>query len=66
MKLRMHIGPLSRIAVNYNIKCSDGDSRDYHTTIFNATFPHTPLVVLASIIMSAVLGLIDYKATVHH
>lgn len=32
---------------------------------FTPLFHHTPLVVLSSIIMAAMIGLIDYKAAIH-
>ncbi|GMI70269.1 sulfate transporter 3;1 [Hibiscus trionum] len=65
-------GPFSRTAVNFN-----AGSRSLVSNIVMATavmltllfltplFHYTPLVVLSSIIISAVLGLLDYEAVIH-
>jgi len=65
-------GPFSRTAVNYNAGCKTAVSNIVMATAVMITllfltplFHYTPLVVLASIIIAAMLGLIDYEAAVH-
>ncbi|XP_021770305.1 sulfate transporter 3.1-like [Chenopodium quinoa] len=65
-------GPFSRSAVNYNAGCKTAFSNVIMSIAVMITllfltplFYYTPLVVLSSIIMSAMLGLIDYDAAVH-
>ncbi|XP_041018713.1 sulfate transporter 3.1-like [Juglans microcarpa x Juglans regia] len=65
-------GPFSRSAVNYNAGCKTAVSNIVmavavmFTLLFlTPLFHYTPLVVLAAIIISAMLGLIDYEAAMH-
>lgn len=65
-------GPFSRSAVNYNAGCKTAMSNVImslavmFTLLFmTPLFHYTPLVVLSAIIMSAMLGLIDYPAAIH-
>ncbi|CAO2826503.1 unnamed protein product [Amaranthus hypochondriacus] len=65
-------GPFSRSAVNYNAGCKTAFSNIVMSiavmiTILFLTplFYYTPLVVLSSIILSAMLGLIDYEGAIH-
>ncbi|CAI0465808.1 unnamed protein product [Linum tenue] len=65
-------GPFSRTAVNYNAGCKTAVSNIVmavavmFTLLFlTPLFHYTPLVVLSSIIMAAMLGLIDYEAAFH-
>ena len=65
-------GPFSRTAVNYNAGCKTAMSNVVMAAAVMITllfltplFHYTPLVVLASIIISAMLGLIDYEAAIH-
>uniref|UniRef100_A0A1D1Y9P6 Sulfate transporter 3.1 n=1 Tax=Anthurium amnicola TaxID=1678845 RepID=A0A1D1Y9P6_9ARAE len=65
-------GPFSRSAVNYNAGCKTAVSNIVMATAVMITllfltplFHYTPLVVLSSIIISAMLGLIDYEAALH-
>ncbi|XP_062145073.1 sulfate transporter 3.1-like [Alnus glutinosa] len=65
-------GPFSRSAVNYNAGCKTAVSNIVmaiavmFTLLFlTPLFHYTPLVVLAAIIISAMLGLIDYEAAIH-
>ncbi|EPS70563.1 hypothetical protein M569_04193, partial [Genlisea aurea] len=65
-------GPFSRTAVNVNAGCKTAVSNMVMAVAIMITllfliplFHYTPLVVLASIIISAMLGLIDYEAAVH-
>ncbi|GJN30357.1 hypothetical protein PR202_gb18654 [Eleusine coracana subsp. coracana] len=65
-------GPFSRSAVNYNAGCKTAMSNVIMSVAVMITllfltplFYYTPLVVLSAIIMSAMLGLIDYPAAVH-
>lgn len=65
-------GPFSRSAVNYNAGCKTAMSNVIMSVAVMITllfltplFHYTPLVVLSAIIMSAMLGLIDYPAAVH-
>ncbi|CAN6462861.1 unnamed protein product [Victoria cruziana] len=65
-------GPFSRSAVNFNAGCKTAMSNIVMATAVMITllfltplFHYTPLVVLASIIISAILGLIDYEAAIH-
>ncbi|XP_057519675.1 sulfate transporter 3.1-like [Amaranthus tricolor] len=65
-------GPFSRSAVNYNAGCKTAFSNIVMsiavmiTLIFlTPLFYYTPLVVLSSIILSAMLGLIDYEGAIH-
>ncbi|KAK9013478.1 hypothetical protein V6N11_041485 [Hibiscus sabdariffa] len=65
-------GPFSRSAVNFNAGCKTAMSNIImaiavmFTLLFlTPLFHYTPLVVLSAIIVSAMLGLIDYDAAVH-
>ncbi|KAF2284277.1 hypothetical protein GH714_020198 [Hevea brasiliensis] len=65
-------GPFSRTAVNFNAGCKTAVSNIVMATAVMITllfltplFHYTPLVVLSSIIISAMLGLIDYEAAIH-
>ncbi|XP_059318044.1 sulfate transporter 3.1-like [Lycium ferocissimum] len=65
-------GPFSRTAVNFNAGCKTTVSNIVMATAVMITlllltplFYYTPLVVLSSIIISAMLGIIDYNAAIH-
>ncbi|KAB5552634.1 hypothetical protein DKX38_009945 [Salix brachista] len=65
-------GPFSKTAVNYNSGCKTAASNFVMaigmmlTLLFLAPlFSYTPLVALSSIIMSAMLGLINYEEAYH-
>ncbi|XP_031397648.1 sulfate transporter 3.1-like [Punica granatum] len=65
-------GPFSRTAVNFNAGCKSAVSNIVMATAVMITllfltplFHYTPLVVLSSIIITAMLGLIDYEAAFH-
>ncbi|KAF6145211.1 hypothetical protein GIB67_041406 [Kingdonia uniflora] len=65
-------GPFSRSAVNFNAGCKTAVSNIVMAIAVMITllfltplFYYTPLVVLSSIIISAMLGLIDYEAVIH-
>ncbi|KAG6783889.1 hypothetical protein POTOM_009571 [Populus tomentosa] len=65
-------GPFSRSAVNYNAGCKTAVSNIVMALTVMVTlllltplFHYTPLVVLSSIIISAMLGLLDYEAAIH-
>ncbi|GLT78586.1 hypothetical protein SLA2020_501160 [Shorea laevis] len=65
-------GPFSRSAVNFNAGCKSAVSNIVMATAVMFTllfltplFYYTPLVVLSSIIIAAMLGLIDYEAAIH-
>ncbi|RDX85464.1 Sulfate transporter 3.1, partial [Mucuna pruriens] len=65
-------GPFSRTAVNYNAGCKTAASNIIMSIAVMLTllfltplFHFTPLVVLAAIIVSAMLGVIDYEAAIH-
>ncbi|CAL4920877.1 unnamed protein product [Urochloa decumbens] len=65
-------GPFSRSAVNYNAGCKTAMSNVIMSLAVMLTllfltplFHYTPLVVLSAIIMSAMLGLIDYQGAIH-
>ncbi|XP_058746078.1 sulfate transporter 3.1-like isoform X1 [Vicia villosa] len=65
-------GPFSRFAVNYNDGCKTAASNIVMSIAVMLTllfltplFHYTPLVVLSAIIVSAILGLIDYQAAIH-
>ncbi|KAL8142552.1 hypothetical protein V2J09_015584 [Rumex salicifolius] len=65
-------GPFSRSAVNYNAGCKTAASNIVMAVAVMITllfltplFYYTPLVVLSSIIVSAMLGLIDYQGAIH-
>ncbi|XP_042514628.1 sulfate transporter 3.1-like [Macadamia integrifolia] len=65
-------GPFSRSAVNFNAGCKTAVSNIVMATAVMITllfltsfFYYTPIVVLASIIIAAMLGLIDYEAALH-
>ncbi|RVW55749.1 Sulfate transporter 3.1 [Vitis vinifera] len=65
-------GPFSRTAVNFNAGCKSAVSNIVMATAVMITllfltplFHYTPLVVLSSIIIAAMLGLIDYEAAIH-
>lgn len=66
------LGPFSRSAVNYNAGCKTAVSNIVMAMTIMLTllfltplFHYTPLVVLSAIIISAMLGLIDYAAAIH-
>ena len=65
-------GPFSRSAVNYNAGCKTAVSNIVMAIAVMLTllfltplFHYTPIVVLSAIIISAMLGLIDYEAAIH-
>ncbi|XWS13701.1 hypothetical protein CRYUN_Cryun36dG0060400 [Craigia yunnanensis] len=65
-------GPFSRTAVNFNAGSKSAVSNIVMATAVMFTllfltplFHYTPLVVLSSIIISAMLGLLDYEAAIH-
>ncbi|XP_055832847.1 sulfate transporter 3.1-like [Solanum dulcamara] len=65
-------GPFSRSAVNFNAGCKTAVSNIIMALAVMVTlllltplFHFTPLVVLSSIIIAAMLGLIDYNAAIH-
>lgn len=65
-------GPFSRTAVNYNAGCKTAASNIVMSIAVMLTllfltplFHYTPLVVLSAIIVSAMLGLLDYQAAIH-
>lgn len=65
-------GPFSRSAVNFNAGCKTAVSNIVMAVAVMITllfltplFHYTPLVVLSSIIIAAMLGLIDYEAAIH-
>lgn len=65
-------GPFSRSAVNFNAGCKTAVSNLVMATSLMITllfltplFYYTPLVVLAAILVSAMLGIIDFKAAYH-
>ncbi|WOG83662.1 hypothetical protein DCAR_0102839 [Daucus carota subsp. sativus] len=65
-------GPFSRSAVNFNAGCKTAVSNIVMaiavmlTLLFlTPVFHYTPIVVLSAIIISAMLGLIDYNAAIH-
>ncbi|GAB4843337.1 Sulfate transporter 3.1 [Ancistrocladus abbreviatus] len=65
-------GPFSKTAVNFNAGCKTAVSNIVMAVAVMITllfltplFHYTPLVVLASIIIAAMLGLIDYEAAIH-
>ncbi|XP_051141917.1 sulfate transporter 3.1-like [Andrographis paniculata] len=65
-------GPFSRSAVNFNAGCKTAVSNIVMALAVMVTllfltplFHYTPLVVLSSIIIAAMLGLIDYEAAIH-
>ncbi|KAL2556745.1 Sulfate transporter 3.1 [Forsythia ovata] len=65
-------GPFSRSAVNVNAGCKTAVSNIVMAIAVMITllfltplFHYTPLVVLSSIIIAAMLGLIDYEAAIH-
>lgn len=65
-------GPFSRTAVNYNAGCKTTVSNIVMAIAVMITlllltplFHYTPLVVLSSIIISAMLGIIDYNSAIH-
>ncbi|THF97764.1 hypothetical protein TEA_025981 [Camellia sinensis var. sinensis] len=65
-------GPFSRSAVNFNAGCKTAVSNIVMAMAVMITllfltplFHYTPLVVLSSIIIVAMLGLIDYEAAIH-
>ncbi|KAK4338731.1 hypothetical protein RND71_043218 [Anisodus tanguticus] len=65
-------GPFSRSAVNFNAGCKTAVSNIVMALAVMVTlllltplFHFTPLVVLSSIIIAAMLGLIDYNAVIH-
>lgn len=65
-------GPFSRSAVNYNAGCKTAASNIVMSIAVMITllfltplFYYTPLVVLSSIIIAAMLSLIDYQGAIH-
>ncbi|XP_017249093.1 sulfate transporter 3.1 [Daucus carota subsp. sativus] len=65
-------GPFSRTAVNFNAGCKSAVSNIVMALAVMLTllfltplFHYTPIVVLSSIIVSAMLGLIEYSAALH-
>ncbi|KAK6940780.1 SLC26A/SulP transporter domain [Dillenia turbinata] len=65
-------GPFSRSAVNFNAGCKTAVSNIVMAMAVMITlllltplFHYTPIVVLSSIIIAAMLGLIDYEAAIH-
>ncbi|KAL3725638.1 hypothetical protein ACJRO7_030639 [Eucalyptus globulus] len=65
-------GPFSRSAVNFNAGCKTAVSNIVMAIavmlallFLTPLFHYTPLVVLSSIIIAAMLGLIDYDAAIH-
>ncbi|KAK8654260.1 hypothetical protein V6N13_128231 [Hibiscus sabdariffa] len=65
-------GPFSRSAVNFNAGCKTAMSNVIMAVAVMVTlqfltplFHYTPLVVLSAIIISAMLGLIDYDSAIH-
>ncbi|KAI6695535.1 hypothetical protein NL676_023245 [Syzygium grande] len=65
-------GPFSRSAVNFNAGCKTAVSNIvmaiavmFTLMFLTPLFHYTPLVVLSSIIIAAMLGLIDYEAAIH-
>ncbi|GER29744.1 sulfate transporter [Striga asiatica] len=65
-------GPFSRSAVNFNAGCKTAVSNMVMAIavmitllVLTPLFHYTPLVVLSSIIIAAMLGLIDYEAAIH-
>lgn len=67
-----YAGPFSRTAVNFNAGCKTAVSNIVMaialmiTLLFLTPFFHyTPLVVLSSIIITAMLGLINYEEVIH-
>ncbi|KAL7112949.1 hypothetical protein ACP275_04G033500 [Erythranthe tilingii] len=65
-------GPFSRSAVNFNAGCKTAVSNIVMAIAVMITllfltplFHYTPLVVLSSIIVAAMLGLIDYEEAIH-
>jgi sulfate transporter 3 len=65
-------GPFSRTAVNFNAGCKTAVSNIVMAIAVMITllfltplFHYTPLVVLSSIIIAAMVGLIDYEAAIH-
>ncbi|PIN24779.1 Sulfate/bicarbonate/oxalate exchanger SAT-1 and related transporters (SLC26 family) [Handroanthus impetiginosus] len=65
-------GPFSRSAVNFNAGCKTAVSNIVMALAVMITFlfltplfHYTPLVVLSSIIVAAMLGLIDYETAIH-
>lgn len=65
-------GPFSRSAVNFNAGCKTAVSNVVMAFAVMLTllfliplFHYTPIVVLSSIIIAAMLGLIDYEAAIH-
>ncbi|KAF8392335.1 hypothetical protein HHK36_022677 [Tetracentron sinense] len=65
-------GPFSKSAVNFNAGCKTSVSNIVMAIAIMITllfltplFHYTPLVVLSSIIIAAMLGLIDYETAIH-
>ncbi|KAI4342719.1 hypothetical protein MLD38_027309 [Melastoma candidum] len=65
-------GPFSRSAVNSNAGCKSAVSNIVMAVgimitllLLTPLFYHTPLVVLSSIVITAMLGSIDYQAAIH-
>ncbi|CAL2234293.1 unnamed protein product [Prunus armeniaca] len=65
-------GPLSRSAVNYNAGCETAMSNMvmaiavmFMLLFLTPLFHYTVLVVLSTIIIAAMLGLVDYEAAIH-
>ncbi|XP_054803068.1 probable sulfate transporter 3.5 [Prosopis cineraria] len=65
-------GPFSKTAVNYNAGCKTAFSNIVQSVLIALTlqflaplFGYTPLVALAVIIISAMIGLLDYREMIH-
>lgn len=65
-------GPFSKTAVNYNAGCKSAMTNVVQAVIMALTlqflaplFSNTPLVALSAIIVSAMLGLINYTEAIH-
>lgn len=66
------VGPFSKTAVNYNAGCKTAMSNVVMAILMALTlqflaplFGYTPLVALSAIIISAMLGLINYTEAIH-
>ena len=68
----MDAGPFSKTAVNYNAGCKTPMANIVQALLMALTlqfiaplFGHTPLVALSAIIISAMIGLMDFPEFVH-
>lgn len=66
------VGPFSKTAVNYTAGCKTAMSNLVQALLISLTleflaplFGHTPLVALSAIIISAVLGFLNYAEAIH-